>query len=242
MNVWGFRVRPPSMDRALAAFLLNAGVMGGPERRFFERSIAPGQVVVDVGANQGIFALLFSRLVGPEGRVFALEPAPALFVALDENCRINAASNVTRLQTAAGETRSVGVLRCSRFNRGDNRLTDSLNGPSVSVAIAPLDEILPTEQVSLVKIDVQGYELNVVKGMEAMVGRSPAIKVLFEYWPCGLGYAGSAPGELLDFFIDRGFSLSDVSRTGLRALDGRELARLTKVRDRTWRNLLAVRE
>ena len=145
MNVWGARIHAPTLDRALAAWLLNAGLMGRAERRLFEGAITRGQLVVDVGANQGVFTLLFSRLVGPEGRVFALEPAPALFEALDQNCRANNAHNVTRLRAAAGETRSRGTLRCSRLNGGDNRLTDSLNGPSFPVEVMPLDDILPTE-------------------------------------------------------------------------------------------------
>jgi FkbM family methyltransferase len=230
------------MDRALAAWLLNAGLMGRAERRFFEGAVTPGQVVVDVGANQGIFTLLFSRLVGPGGCVFALEPEPGLFGALDRNCRINAASNVTRVPAAAGQTRSKGVLHCSRFNSGDNRLTDSLKGRSVAVEIVPLDEILPKEQVSLVKIDVQGYELSVVKGMPAIMSRNPAIKVFFEYWPAGLGYAGSVPGELLEFFLGRGFSLFDLSGAGLRKLSADDVTRSTKTGDWSWRTLLAARE
>ena len=242
MNVWGAEVRPPTVDRALAAWLLHAGLMGGVERRFFERAITPGQIVVDVGANQGIFTLLFSRLVGRDGRVYALEPAPALFAALDDNCRLNGADNVTRLQVAAGETRTRGELHCSRFNSGDNRLTDSLKGPVVPVTVIPLDEILPTEQVSLVKIDVQGYERNVVAGMQAVLDRSRAIRVFFEYWPAGLGYAGCAPGELLELFLVRGFSLFELSNAGLRRLPGPDVARSMRVAARSWKNLLAVRE
>jgi FkbM family methyltransferase len=242
LNVWGARIRPPSPDRALAAWLLNAGLMGRSERRFFEQAVAPGQTVVDVGANQGIFTLLLSRLVGPQGRVVALEPAPALFRALDVNCRMNGADNVTRLQLAAGDARSQGVLHCSRFNSGDNRLTDSLKGPSVPVAIQPLDEILPAGPVDLVKMDVQGYELRVARGMEAVMERSPGIKVFFEYWPAGLEYAGCAPVALLDFFTDRRFALFELADGRLRKLRGADVARATKVGDWSWRNLLAARE
>ena len=242
MNVWGAAVRPPSVDRALAAWLLNAGLMGRAERRFFERTVTPGQTVVDVGANQGIFTLLFSRLVGREGRVVALEPDPALFAALDGNCRRNGAGNVTRLQLAAGEHRAHGTLRRSRFNRGDNRLTNSLTGHSIPVDIAALDELLPTEHASLVKIDVQGYELNVVKGMPRILDRVPGIKVFFEFWPAGLGYAGAAPGELPDLFLSKGFSLFTLEGSGVRKLGDGDLARLRQAGGRSWTNLLAERE
>src|SRR5688572_7103479 len=156
MNVWGSQLRPPTVDRALAAWLLNAGLMGRAERRFFERVVTSGQVIVDVGANQGVFTLLFSRLVGRDGRVVALEPEPRLFAALDENCRRNGADNVTRLQLAAGDKHGRGLLQRARFNAGDNRMTGSAKG-SVPVEIVSLDELLPTEIVSLIKIDVQGY-------------------------------------------------------------------------------------
>lgn len=241
MNVWEAQVRPPSVDRAVAAWLLNAGLMGRTEKRFFERVIVRGQVVVDVGANQGIYTLLFSRLVGPEGRVVALEPAPAMFAALDHNCRINEANNVTRLPAAAGEARAQGMLRLAWFNAGDNRLAEP-SDRSVPVAVVPLDEILPTEQVSLVKIDVQGREFGVVKGMQAILERSPGISVLFEYWPAGLAHAGGAPGDLLDFFLDQGFSLFELSPAGRRRLEGHARARLTRIGMWSWTNLLAVRE
>ena len=241
MNVWGARVRPPTVDRAVAAWLLNAGLMGRAERRFFERAVTRGDVVVDVGANQGIYTLLFSRLVGPEGRVFALEPAPAMFAALDRNCRTNGAANVTRLPAAAGEARGRGMLRLARFNAGDNRLAEA-SGRSVPVEVVSLDEILPTERVSLVKIDVQGREFGVVKGMQAILERTPAIRVFFEYWPAGLAHGGGAPRDLLDFFLDRRFSLFELSPAGPRRLEGNDLARLTRLGAWSWTNLLAVRE
>jgi FkbM family methyltransferase len=241
MNVWGAQVRPPSLDRAVAAWLLHTGLMGRAEKRFFEGAITRGQVVIDVGANQGIYTLLFSRLVGPEGRVFALEPAPAMFAALDENCRINAADNVTRLPAAAGATRARGLLRLARFNAGDNRLAES-SDRSVAVEVVPLDQILPIGQVDFVKIDVQGRELGVVNGMQAILARSPGISVLFEFWPAGLAQAGGVPGDLLEFFLSRRFSLFELSRAGRRRLDGPDLARASRLGKWSWTNLLAVRE
>jgi FkbM family methyltransferase len=242
MKVWGSAVRPPSVDRAVAAWLLNAGLMGGAERRFFERTVRRGEIVVDVGANQGIFTLLFSRLVGPQGRVIALEPEPALFAALDRNCRDNRADHVTRLQIAAGERPARGVLHCSRFNRGDNRLSASLSGPSVPVEIVALDDLLPTEGVSLVKIDVQGYELQVVRGMQRILDRVRDIKVFFEYWPAGLGYAGTTSSELPDFFVSRGFALFELHGADVRKLTGGDLVKLGRASGRSWTNLLAARE
>lgn len=242
MNVWGFSVRPPNANRALAAGLLNAGLIGRSERRFLERTVRPGQTVVDVGANLGVFTLLLSRLVGPSGRVVALEPEPDLFRALDENCRRNGAHQVTRVRAAAGDRQSRGVLHCSRFNSGDNRLSGSWRGATIPVEIVTIDETVPHEPVGFVKIDVQGYELHVVRGMQALVDRSPALQVLFEFWPAGLGYAGSAPGDLLEFFLDRGFSLFELSGDGLRRVSRDDVLQSITGRAWSWKNLLASRE
>jgi hypothetical protein len=78
--------------------------------------------------------------------------------------------------------------------------------------------------------------------MQAIMDRSPALKVLFEYWPAGLGYAGCASGELLDFFTDRRFSLFELSPGGPRKLSGGDIARSAGAGKWSWRNLLAARE
>lgn len=242
MNVWGFRVRPPSLDRALAAFLPARGLTGRSEKRLFDRTIAPGQCVVDVGANQGLYTLLFSRLVGPTGHVYALEPEPTLFAALEANVRRNSLTNVTALSLAAGSARSHGLLRCSRFNRGDNRMGVGVRGRTVAVEIAPLDEIVRARAVEFVKIDVQGYEPRVVQGMQRLIDDSPTMKVLFEFWPAGLARAGHTPGELLDLFLCRGFGIFDLAADGIRRLRDSEVAHLAGTGGSGYRNLLAARE
>jgi hypothetical protein len=66
--------------------------------------------------------------------------------------------------------------------------------------------------------------------------------VFFEFWPAGLGYAGSEPGDLLEFFLRRGFSLSELAPGGVHPLAGRDVAQSMKVTDLSWKNLLATRE
>jgi hypothetical protein len=66
--------------------------------------------------------------------------------------------------------------------------------------------------------------------------------VLFEFWPAGLAHAGGVPGDLLDFFLNKGFSLFELSPDEPRRLDADDLARLSRVGMWSWTNLLAVRE
>lgn len=96
--------------------------------------------------------------------------------------------------------------------------------------------------MSLVKVDVQGHELNVVRGMERIMARSPAIRVFFEYWPTGLSHAGHAPCELPEFFRTRGFALFELAGVGLRPFDERNFMEWSGDRAWQWTNVLATRE
>src|SRR5215471_12592897 len=81
--VWGHHFRAVSFDRLLNLNLNRIGLMNTGMRLFLEQQVRPGMRVVDAGANQGLFTLLCSRLVGPNGSVSAFEPDPELFAALE---------------------------------------------------------------------------------------------------------------------------------------------------------------
>src|SRR5262249_11280810 len=144
VRVWDRELEAISFDRLLNLWMHRCGVMGSRSRPWFEQHIKPGSIVVDVGANQGLYALLFSRLAGPAGRVYALEPDPDLFAAAAANCERNGAANVTVLQVAAGSREARLHLWRSLVNAGDNRLADtpSHSRQAVEGAGRPLDAAL----------------------------------------------------------------------------------------------------
>jgi FkbM family methyltransferase len=173
VRVWGRRVRASSLDRLLCLWLHRTGAMGRAGRRLLEQRVRPGMQVVDVGANVGLYALLLAQLAGPGGHVFAFEPGPGLFRALKHNCRRGGLSNLTPLRLALGETAGRARLSCSAFNAGDNRL----GGPGrhgAEVEVARLDDVLAGRRIDFIKMDVQGHELHVLRGMEEVLRASPA--------------------------------------------------------------------
>lgn len=162
--------------------------------RLVTQLLSPGDVFVDVGANGGYYALLASRIVGTGGRVYALEPNPDAYELLALNVELNRADNVVALAVAAGATTGRAQLRTPAS--GDSGMSSLLRVPAeggegTSVVVARLVEIVreaDARSLRLVKIDVEGFEAEVLRGLEPLLegGQSPAIIVEV--------HAGVSPG------------------------------------------------
>lgn len=204
----GFRFSPPSLDRWVALQAHRLGLMGKAEFVFFDRLIERNWHVADVGANQGLYTLYFSRQ-SPEGRVYAFEPDPRLFSALKENVQRNGVVNVDLFNAAVASQTARLTLQAGRFNRGDNRIVpnDLASPDTVEVDAMPLDHAIAGGRLDLLKVDVQGFEVQVLRGAERLIQANHNLVILLEFWPHGLRSAASSPEELLDILLKAGFSV-----------------------------------
>jgi FkbM family methyltransferase len=170
--------------------LATSGVWEPGVTALFRQLIRPGDVVVDVGANIGYFTILAARLVGLEGHVHALEPAPDTHAALVANIRRNGLGNVTAHAVAAAASTGTATLHHARgVNAGASSLRSdpgprlgAVSAYSVDVPLRPLAELVPPEQRSrlrLVKIDVEGYEADVLEGLAPLFeeGHRPSLVI-----------------------------------------------------------------
>lgn len=246
VGVWGLSLRAPTFDRWLCLSLHRFGMMGRADRAFLLTHVRPGMTVVDVGANQGLYTLLFAQRVGPTGRVIAFEPDDMLHAAAKENISHHHASNVHLHHCALGSTVGSMTLYRSLLNSGDNRLTPNSreNGPrqEIQVRVETLDGMLAGQRVDFIKIDVQGWEMEVFRGMERLLDdpRNADTAIFFEYWPQGLIDAGDDRMEPLTFLTRKKFTLFQVIDARLEAItDVIEFA--GKVEAGTYRNLYAIR-
>ncbi|MBI5622172.1 MAG: FkbM family methyltransferase [Elusimicrobia bacterium] len=131
--------------------------------------VEPGATVVDVGAHIGTFALLAARMVGPSGRVVALEPSPATLELLRRNVALNGLSWVKVHPVGAAEAE--GTAELFTASGLDNPAADTLSPTpgrrGVMVRLARLDDVLAQEgctRVDLLKLDVEGAELRALAG------------------------------------------------------------------------------
>jgi FkbM family methyltransferase len=190
------------------------------ETAIVRAALKPGMTAVDIGANVGYFTVLAAGLVGERGKVVAIEPDPHNFSLLARNIRANGLSNVIALNLALGAAPGSARLFCSNSNFGDHRLyTDASCDAraAVEVPMDTLDNVLSARgclSADFVKMDVQGYEHSVLRGMTATLAANPGIRVLTEFWPLGIEKAGGSPEEFFQTFAASGLSAAIPGRDG----------------------------
>ncbi|MCA9873787.1 MAG: FkbM family methyltransferase [Ardenticatenaceae bacterium] len=156
-----------------------------PVQEAFARYLHAGDVFYDVGANVGFFTVIGAKLVGSGGQVHAFEPVPENAAAVRHNCELNGMKQVTVWETAVSDRSGMGQLQLAQYSGGAS-LSVAAPPPdykeTVSVDLITLDEFLEEKKAappSLVKIDVEGAEINVLKGMVNLIEKHKPI-IIFE--------------------------------------------------------------
>jgi FkbM family methyltransferase len=166
----------------------------------FGRLLRPGQLVLDVGANVGYYALSAAMRVGPGGRVVAFEPGPAAAARLRENAALNGLANLQVIEAAVAER--PGTLR---FHLSDDSEGASLFDPgveavgSVEVPVTTLDDFVKQAslpRVDLLKIDAEGAEVGILRGGRRLLAGPEAPVVIIEANPVTLAAAGQSVAVL----------------------------------------------
>ncbi len=207
-----FLVYPPEKD-GISAALLRRELDGGHELECCcSRVIRGGNTVLDIGAHIGTYTTVYSDLVGPFGRVIAFEPDPTSFMILTHNLAKRRSFNTCAFPLAVANTNRESLLY---LNGGDNLgdhglVSTNPNQKSIGVQVVSLDSFLgPDFQVDFAKIDVQGAELEVLRGMKEIIKRASRLVLLLEFYPAGLRrHSGEGSDrELESLLLDLGFSI-----------------------------------
>ncbi len=186
------------------------------ERKLLRSILSAGAVVVDAGANIGVYSQFLSRCVGPAGIVHSFEPSPENFRRLQSATRQLA--NVRLSQAAVGEYSGKSQLYVSDQLNVDHRTyaTEGDSRPAVQIDIVALDDYFkPSQRVDLIKMDIQGYELHALRGASRVLADNPNAKLVFELWPYGLKQAGVSWIDLVATLEGKSMALCQVTSYGL---------------------------
>jgi FkbM family methyltransferase len=230
------RIRP-AYDRMLAAIAHDHGlerVINGtdrirlsPQSRGFiadeyepavwdrvMREVRTGDHVVEVGASFGLYALAFAGRVGATGHVTAFEPDPQSASALEANIRVNGwQDRITVVKAAVG--RSSGQVRFAAARGMESRIETRPEARSgvITVPIVTLDSALAGGRIDVIKIDVEGFEQQVIQGARTILAdqRRRPRAILVEVHPFAWAETGATSASFLGLLDELGFKVEDMS-------------------------------
>lgn len=185
--------------------------------RFIQRRIRAGAVFVDAGANIGAYSVPASRQVGPGGRVVAFEAHPVTYAYLARNVAQNGLGNVVALNNALGSKSGWVEMDYQRSNPGESHVAAGHKPTAPRVELVTLDDTLARlgiARIDYLKIDVEGYELEVLRGARGIIDRSPGIVVQTELIDRHLRRYGTAVTDVAAFLRGLGLTQYMVHQDG----------------------------
>jgi len=199
--------------------------------------IGRGHVVIDAGANIGVFSVLMSKLVGGRGKVYAFEPDKINFEILLKNLKINKCDNVIPINKALSDKNGRIKLYLSEWNKGDHRIYPSdEKRKSIEIETVTLDSFLK-EKIDFLKIDIQGAEALMFKGAKKSIFKNKP-KFILEFWPVGIKDSGEDYVEFIKQ-INKNFNLYQINQEN-KKVDYLEILKLTPLAKRNFLNLLCI--
>jgi len=229
----------PARRVFIAAYFLYKGLFEDSLKHLVEQKPELFQAgdVLDVGANIGYTACVFARALSSDAKVYAFEPDQVSYGLLEEVVRRKHLSGVIEpINTAVGSSDGhINFWHNERHSADHRVVTDQFksscaDGSQVSVVpVTTVDTFVKARdlrKISIIKIDVQGYEPAVCAGMTDTLNRFPEALVCLEYSPDALDELGFQPGKLLDLFRVRGYLPHILTRDNPKRIDDASLQHL----------------
>lgn len=191
----GMKGLPSACERTFQAYI----VRGGWEEettRLFREVAKEGDVIVDLGANIGYYTLLAARIVGSEGRVYAFEPDPSNYKLLVNNITLNDFTNVVTEEKAVSDKMGTLTFYLNAQDMGAHTIYKTEKYRKVIVVESvTLDKYFEGREcpVNIVKMDIEGAELAVLKGMGNIMKMNKGLKIFIEFHLPWIRRAGVEP-------------------------------------------------
>ena len=216
----GLRIFVDTRSWDVGVHLLTLGEWEQTDMALFGKLLAPGDTVLDIGANHGVYALHAALAVGPRGKVHAFEPNPRLASLAEMSLNINGFSERAQVHRIgiSDASRQANLFFSHMFSGSAAILqaATSTDQQAMACQLEPLDKLFPDPSFSVdtIKIDVEGHEGFALHGMRQVLARSPNAKIMMEYAPAWLVRAGYAPEALFSLIDELGFKMWNFSPSG----------------------------
>lgn len=185
-RIYGFDIicMDPVNDKGVERPLYLTGTYEAGTLNIIHHCLREGDIFIDVGANIGLMSIFSSRAVGNKGKVYSFEPVSETFKIFKKNIEINKIKNIDAFNVGVSDSKGKSFIYTNLYaGKGSSsfiRPADQNESKEYKISVETLDELLIRHHLTnirMLKIDVEGWELHVLKGAEALL-RSPQTAII----------------------------------------------------------------
>ncbi len=212
------------------------------EIELLRQYIQPGDVVLDIGANIGFYANILSQLVGRTGKVHCFEPDSLNFAHLKNNTR-HYKNIIINNRAVGSKTEMLKIYTSKNLNVDHRTYKPDVYDQEIKIQAVSIDDYLENnKRVDFVKMDIQGFEMQAIKGMVKTLRHNKTIKLLSEFWPYGLRKAGSSLSQYYNFLKGMGFEVFLLEKGRCRNITAENVKRLEDAGEEHYFNIFVKRD
>lgn len=207
------------LDRCVC---LNIRIRGAWEHQFADKILSlvkPGDTIIELGANYGVYTLPMLDLVGEHGKVYAYEANPMVYKSLLKSYALNEFSSAHLYNVAASNHSGKSLINFGYQNIGGGNVDvydehSQANNKFVVDTIKLDEHLAHVQNVQLIKIDIEGSEINVLPHAARIIDSSPELIIALEWSPQQLSKYNSDLQAFAQFFATRQFNVLQLNIDG----------------------------
>lgn len=211
------------------------------EIELLKKHIKQNDTVLDIGANIGFYATILSDIVGEKGLVHCFEPDSKNF----EHLKKTTANfkNIKINNKAVGpKTEKLKIYTSKNLNVDHRTYKPEEYDKEIEIDAVSIDDHLASNpKVDLIKMDIQGFEMQAIQGMQNILDKNKDIKLISEFWPYGLKKAGSSVTDYFNFLSAKGFTCYLLEKNSLQKLSLDKVSSLEPLGEEHYFNIFATR-
>jgi len=211
------------------------------EIKLLKEHIKKNDTVLDIGANIGFYATILSDIVGEHGTVHCFEPDTKNF----EHLKKATASikNIKINNKAAGpRTEKLKIYTSKNLNVDHRTYKPEEYDQEIEIDAVSIDDHLASApKVDFIKMDIQGFEMQAIQGMQTILEKNKDVKIISEFWPYGLKKAGSSVTDYFIFLVAKGFNCYLLEENSLLKLNAEKVRSLEPLGEEHYFNIFATR-
>lgn len=170
----------PTGDTGLTKDLILKGIREPTEVKLFIKEVKSDMNIIDIGANLGYYVLLEGNLT--KGKIYGIEPNPNAIKYLKRSIKLNGYRNIILFNRGINDSKKILPFYISKkwnWSRFDNPGEDIIE--TKKILTDSLDNMFGDKKIDLIRMDVEGYELNILKGVSKIIERNPNLILFLEF-------------------------------------------------------------